>query len=72
MYNPKQLNYTQQLEHRLTIIKDEYKKFIEFLDENRLMEIMEKETKYNTDAWTHLCHIEIASDLNDDAPLDWN
>ena len=72
MNNPNQLNYTQQLEHRLSIIKDEYTRFIEFLDENRLMETMEKETKYKTHAWTHLCNIEIAFDLNDDASLNWD
>jgi hypothetical protein len=71
MSNPNQLNYSQQLEHRLDMIKDDLSRFIEFLDENRIMEIMEKETKYNHDAWTHILNIEIACDLKNEESLDW-
>jgi hypothetical protein len=61
----------QKLEHRLAMVLDDVKALVEFLDEHRLMEALDKPTKYGDSAWTHISNIEIACDLNDEASIDW-
>jgi hypothetical protein len=61
----------QKLEHRLAMILDDVKALVEFLDENRLMEALDKPSKETESAWTHISNIEIACDLNDDDCLGW-
>lgn len=71
MNNPKQLNYTQQLEHRLAMVLDEIKALSDYLDENNLMGVLNNPTKYSDEAWTHVINIEHACDLNNDESLSW-
>lgn len=71
MKNPNQLNYTQQLEHRIAMIQDDLKALIDFIDENRLMEALEKKSNLAPCGWTHICNMEIASDLSCDESLSW-
>ncbi len=71
MKNPEQLNYTQQLEHRISMIQDDLKAFINFIDENRLMEALEKQSTLQISGWTHILNMEIASDLKCDDSLSW-
>lgn len=66
MNNPMQLNYTQQLEHRIAMIQYNIKRLIDNLDENRLMETLDR-----TNALIHIINIEISSDLNLDKSLSW-
>lgn len=61
----------QQLQHRLAMVLDDVKALVEFLDENRLMEALDKPSRQTESAWTHISNIEIACDLNDDACLGW-
>ena len=72
MNNPRQLNYTQQLEHRIALIRQEISRVSEFLDENRMMEAFDKPTKYTGSAWTHIVNIEVACMLDDNESLSWN
>lgn len=71
MNNPNQLNYTQQLEHRLKMIQDDINVLIDFIDESRMMEAMDKPTKYSNSALTNISNIEIACNLESDESLDW-
>lgn len=71
MNNPNQLNYTQQLEHRLAMVLDDINKLSDFIDENNLMSVLDKPTKYSHGAWTHVCNIERACDLTNDESLSW-
>ncbi len=71
MKNPEQLNYTQQLEHRISMIQDDLKAFINFIDENRLMEALEKQSTLQISGWTHILNMEKASDLKCDDSLSW-
>jgi len=61
----------QQLKHRLAMVLDDVKALVDFIDENRLMEALDKPSKQTDSAWTHISNIEIACDLNDDACLGW-
>jgi hypothetical protein len=61
----------QKLEHRLAMILDDVKALVEFLDENRLMEALDKPSKQTDSAWTHINNIEIACNLDDDDCLGW-
>lgn len=71
MNNPNQLNYTQQLEHRLAMILDDINKLSDFFDENNLMSVLDNPTKYNDHAWMHVINIEHACDLDNDESLSW-
>ena len=71
MNNPRQLNYTQQLEHRLRMIEDDISKLIDFIDENRMMESLDKPTSGCDSALTHIVNIEHACDLSNDESLSW-
>jgi hypothetical protein len=64
MNNPQQLNYTQQLEHRIAMIQYDIKKLVDNLDDNRLMETLDK-----TNALIHIINIELSSDLTRDDSL---
>ena len=57
----------QQLKHRLAMVLDDVKALVDFIDENRLMEALDKPSKQTDSAWTHISNIEIPCDLNDDA-----
>jgi hypothetical protein len=61
----------QKLEHRLAMVLDDIKALVEFIDENRLMEALDKPSKQTDSAWTHVSNIEIACDLNNDDCLGW-
>ena len=61
----------QKLEHRLAMVLDDIKALVEFIDENRLMEALDKPSKETDSAWTHINNIEIACDLNNDDCLGW-
>jgi hypothetical protein len=71
MNNPHQYNYTQQLEHRLRMIKDDIKILVDFLDENNMMDLLEKPTRCCDSAWSNVVNIEVACDLKDDTSLSW-
>lgn len=53
------------------MVLDDIKALVEFIDESRLMEALDKPSKQTDSAWTHISNIEIACDLNDDACLGW-
>lgn len=72
MNNPKQLNYTQQLEHRLSQVQDDLNTLRRFINEQGLDVIFQRECSATMDAAIHnLNNIEIACDLNDDESLSW-
>jgi hypothetical protein len=71
MTNPHQLNYTQQLEHRLRMIEIEISKLIDFIDENRMMDLLDRPTSCCDSALTHIVNIEHACDLKNDRSLSW-
>jgi hypothetical protein len=72
MNNPNQLNYTKQLEHRLKMIQDDVSKLIDFIDNNRMMELLDKPTSCCDSALTHIVNIEHACDLSSDESLSWS
>ena len=71
MNNPNQLNYTQQLEHRLAMVLDDIKALSNYLEENNLIGVLNSPTKYSDDAWCHIHNIEYACDLENDESLSW-
>ena len=66
-----QLSYTEQLEHRIAILEKEVSRLIEYIDDNRLMESLDKPTKYSKSAWTHVLNMEVACDLENKDSLYW-
>jgi hypothetical protein len=72
MKNPRQLNYTQQLEHRLLMVKDDLNVLRKFISEQGLDEIFNHiASSTNDSALCNIHNIEIACDLNDDESLSW-
>jgi len=71
MNNPRQLNYTQQLEHRLEMALDDLTALVDYIDKNNMMSLLDKPTRYGDNAWTHIVNIEKACDLKDDESLSW-
>jgi hypothetical protein len=71
MNNPRQLNYTQQLEHRLNMVKDDLDTIILFIKNNNLSEEFEKKSSSCDSAMSNIYNIEIACDLSDDESLSW-
>lgn len=72
MNNPRQLNYTQQLEHRLLMVKDDLAILRSFIYEQRLQEAMQRTSKLSGDeGFCTLLNIEIACDLTSDESLSW-
>ena len=53
----------QQLEQSLAIVKDNLDKLVDFIDEARLMESFDKQTKDTNSAWTYILNMETACDL---------
>jgi len=73
MNNPKQLNYTQQLEHRLKMVQDDLNIIKQFISEQGLDEIFNHTASYTSDtALTNIINIEIACDLESDESLAWD
>jgi hypothetical protein len=73
MNNPKQLNYTQQLEHRLKMVKDDLNIIKQFISEQGLDEIFNNTASSTSDtALTNIINIEIACDLESDESLAWD
>jgi hypothetical protein len=73
MNNPRQLNYTQQLEHRLKMVQDDLNIIKNFITEQGLHEIFENvATKTGNSGYTNIYNIEIACDLDTDESLSWN
>jgi hypothetical protein len=71
MNNTKQLNYTEQLEHRLQMIMDDLKAIREFINENELDQVFQKPTKHSDECYTHFNNIEISCDITSDESLSW-
>lgn len=72
MNNPKQFNYTQQLEHRLKMVQDDLNIIKSFITEQGLDDTFKNvATKTSDSAYTNIYNIEIACDLNDDESLSW-
>ena len=73
MSNPKQLNYTQQLEHRLRMVQDDLKIIKKFMADRGLNSAFEEMPSETSDAAMHNIHnIETACDLKSDECLSWN
>lgn len=72
MNNPKQFNYTQQLEHRLKMVQDDLNIIKSFITEQGLDDTFKNvSTKTSDSGYTNIYNIEIACDLNDDESLSW-
>ena len=71
MDNPKQLNYTQQLEHRLAMVLDDIGALVDYINENNLMDALNKPTKNGNDGLTYIINIEHACDIKSDECLSW-
>jgi hypothetical protein len=72
MKNPHQFNYSQQLEHRLKMVKDDISVLKKFISEQGLDEIFNRTALATNDAaLCNINNIEIACDLNDDESLSW-
>jgi len=69
--NPKQLNYTQQLEHRLAMIQDDLAVILKFIDDNGLRDSFSEESSTSDMAYCNLSNIEIACDLTSNESLSW-
>jgi hypothetical protein len=73
MNNPHQLNYTQQLEHRLESIKYEIEVIEHFLKEQDLYDkFINNSSSMTSDvAITNIHNINTACDLKNDRSLSW-
>lgn len=72
MNNPKQFNYTQQLEHRLKMVQDDLNILKKFIKQEGLEEIFKtKNTATSDNAYCNIHNIEIAYDLSDNESLSW-
>lgn len=72
MNNPRQLNHTQQLEHRLKMVMDDLDVIKQFIYDQKLDEHFSLNTRLGGDpAWANISNIEIACDLSDDESLSW-
>lgn len=73
MNNPRQLNYTQQLEHRIKMIEDDLNMIKAFIKEHELDEVFNEKisTKTGASGYTSIYNIEIACNINDDEALSW-
>jgi hypothetical protein len=70
--NPQQLNYTQQLEHRLRMVLDDIEILKKFIRQEGLESVFEtKNTATSDSAYCNITNIEIACDLNDSESLSW-
>ena len=65
------LNKSQQLEHRIAMIKDDLDIVIKFIRDNQLEEAFKKESETADECWTNISNIEIACDLSSDESLSW-
>jgi hypothetical protein len=73
MNNPHQLNYTQQLEHRLESIKFDIKAIEQFIKDQGLYDKFTNNTSSMTSdvAIMNIHNINIACDLKNDRSLSW-
>jgi hypothetical protein len=72
MNNPNQLNYTQQLEHRIAMVKDDLNILKKFIAEQGLEDVFQNKVSATSDsAMCNISNIEIACDLNDSESLLW-
>lgn len=72
MNNPKQMNYTQQLEHRLAMVQDDLNIIRKFIKDEGLEIVFQRKCSATSDAGIHnLNNIEIACNLKDDESLSW-
>lgn len=73
MSNPKQLNYTQQLEHRLRMVQDDLNILKKFISDKGLNVVFEGMPSDTSDAAMHnINNIQTACDLKSDECLSWN
>jgi hypothetical protein len=54
------------------MIQDDISKLVDFIDENRMMELLDKPTSCCDSALTHIVNIEHACDLSSDESLSWS
>jgi hypothetical protein len=66
-----ELNYTQQLEHRIKMIEDDLNKFVDFINQENMTDSLDRPTECCGSALTHLDNMKIACDLSDDQSLSW-
>ncbi len=73
MNNPHQLNYTQQLEHRLQMVKFDIEAIEQFIKDQGLYETFINKTSSMTSdvAIMNIHNINIACDLKNDRSLSW-
>ena len=61
-----------ELTHRLKCIEEDIQVIANFIEKSYLNDEFKKTTGYAEQAWHHISNIEIACDLNDDAPNEWS
>lgn len=61
----------QELKHRLVMVADDVKAFVNFLDKNRMMESLEVPCEHSDSAWSYILNMEVACDLTSDECLSW-
>jgi|LakMenE18May11ns_1017448.scaffolds.fasta_scaffold8253290_2 hypothetical protein len=72
MRNPHQYNYTQQLEHRLSMVLDDLNILKKFIIQEDLGKVFEtKNTATSDSAYCNINNIDIACDLSNDESLSW-
>ncbi|RPG65060.1 MAG: hypothetical protein CBC02_008215 [Flavobacteriaceae bacterium TMED42] len=64
--------YKTTLNHRLECIKEDVAVLVDFIEKQNLTETFKQMTVAADEAWHHISNIEIACDLEDDAPSEWS
>lgn len=64
--------YKTTLNHRLECIQEDVAVLVDFIQKQNLTETFKQSTEFAEQAWHHISNIEIACDLNDDAPSNWS
>ena len=60
-----------QLEHRLKCIEKDVQRLVEFINDNELYEIFQRNAKYADMGWSLISNIEIACELDNTDSLEW-
>ncbi len=60
------------LNHRLECIQQDVAVLVDFIEKQNLTDAFKQSTEFAEEAWHHISNIEIACDLNDDAPGEWS
>ena len=64
--------YKTTLNHRLECIQEDVAVLVDFIKKQNLTESFKQSTEFAEEAWHHISNIEIACDLDDDAPNEWS